>query len=142
MINALHSPQAAQYGALVLRVTLGVMFIAHGLLKIVVFTLPGTAQFFVGAGFPAWTAYAVTGAELIGGAMLLAGMYTRTVALGLIPILLGALLVHWPNGWVFSAQGGGWEYPLVLIMMSIVQALIGPGAYAWQSAPRAAVAAH
>ena len=44
--------RTAPYAALVLRVSLGVMFIAHALLKILVFTLPGTAQFFDSVGFP------------------------------------------------------------------------------------------
>ena len=69
-------------------------------------------------------------AEIIGGTMLLLGVYTRWVALALIPILLGALTVHWANGWVFSAQGGGWEYPLFLIWASVVQFLLGDGVFA------------
>ena len=45
-----------KYATFVLRISLGIMFIAHGLLKVLVFTLPGTAQFFEGAGFPGWLA--------------------------------------------------------------------------------------
>jgi putative oxidoreductase len=41
-----------KYATFILRVSLGIMFIAHGLLKVLVFTLPGTAQFFEGVGFP------------------------------------------------------------------------------------------
>ena len=122
--------RTAPYAALVLRSALGAMFIAHGLLKLLVFTLPGTAQFFASVGLPSGLAYFVTFAEIIGGGLLLLGVYTRYVALALIPILLGALFVHFGNGWVFNAQNGGWEYPAFLAVASLVQALLGDGAYA------------
>ncbi|HEX6689907.1 MAG TPA: DoxX family membrane protein, partial [Burkholderiales bacterium] len=57
--------RTAPYAALVLRVALGVMFIAHALLKYYVFTLPGTAQFFQSLGLPAAAAYLTFWAELI-----------------------------------------------------------------------------
>jgi putative oxidoreductase len=122
--------QTQQIGALVLRLALGVMFIAHAALKIFVFTLPGTAGFFAAQGFPAWTAYPVVAAELAAGIALIAGFQVRLVSLATLPILVGALAVHLPNGWVFSAPNGGWEYPAFLIVLVIVQALIGEGAYA------------
>ena len=63
--------RTAPYAALVLRVTLGVMFIAHSLLlKYFIFTLPGTAQFFESLGLPAALAYLTFWAELIGGVLL------------------------------------------------------------------------
>ena len=117
----------APYAALVLRLTLGVMFVAHALLKIVVFTVPGTVQFFESVGLPGFSAYVVIVAELIAGALLIAGLGTRWVALATIPILLGAAWVHLPNGWVFSAQGGGWEYPVFLAIAALVQFLLGDG---------------
>jgi putative oxidoreductase len=125
--------RTAPYAALVLRVSLGVMFIAHALLKILVFTLPGTAQFFASVGFPAWTAYPVTAVELIGGVLLIAGVYSRWVALALVPVLVGAAAVHWGNGWLFTAQNGGWEYPVFLAAAALVQALLGEGRYALTS---------
>lgn len=118
------------YGTLLLRVTLGVMFIAHGLLKVLVFTVPGTVQFFEAQGFPGVLAYLVIAAEIGGGALLVLGVYTRWVALALVPILLGAFNVHWPNGWVFSTPNGGWEYPGFLAIAAIVQSLLGGGALA------------
>ena len=57
--------------ALLLRLGLGTMFIAHGLLKVMVFTLPGTVGFFEQVGFPGWLAYVVTFAEIGGGIMLI-----------------------------------------------------------------------
>lgn len=113
--------------ALLLRVTMGVMLIAHGLLKVMVFTMAGTAQFFEQVGFSAWMAYPVTFVEVIGGALLIVGFYSRYVALVTIPVLLGALYVHIGNGWLFTAQNGGWEYPAFLVMTAIVVALLGDG---------------
>lgn len=132
--------RTAPYAALVLRSALGAMFIAHGLLKVLVFTLPGAAQFFASVGLPSALAYVVTFAEIAGGILLLLGVYTRYVALALIPILLGALFVHFGNGWVFSAQNGGWEYPAFLAVASLVQALIGDGAYALRASESRALA--
>jgi putative oxidoreductase len=118
---------AASYAVLLLRLTLGAVFIAHALLKALVLTLPGTATVFAAHGFPGWTAYPVFVAELLGGLALVAGVYSRVVALGLIPVLLGAFMVHWPNGWYFAAPDGGWEYIAVLIAGLVVQAGLGDG---------------
>ena len=119
-----------ELGATLLRLTLGTMYLAHAGLKVFVFTMAGTVQFFASIGYPAWLAYAVVAAEAAAGVLLIAGIQVRTVALALLPVLIGAAAVHWPNGWVFSAQNGGWEYPVFLIVASLVQALIGEGAYA------------
>jgi putative oxidoreductase len=122
---------AAPYAAFILRISLGAMYVAHSLLlKHFTFTLAGTAQFFESLGLPGPLAYATFWAELIGGALLLGGLGTRWVALALVPVLAGALWVHAGNGWVFSAANGGWEYPLFLIVVSFVAALLGDGKYA------------
>ncbi len=122
--------RTAPYAAFVLRVALGVMFIAHGLLKLFVFTLPGTVQFFESVGLPGGLAYVTTFAEIIGGTLILVGFRTRLVVLALVPILVGALGVHFANGWLFTAKNGGWEYPAFLVVAAIVQALLGDGKYA------------
>jgi len=122
--------KTAPYAAFVLRATLGIMFIAHGLLKFLVFTLPGTAQFFASVGFPGWTAYPVAIAEVVAGVLLVAGIYSRYVATVMIPVLAGAAWVHLGNGWVFSSANGGWEYPVFLIVVAAVVALLGDGAFA------------
>ena len=123
--------QQAAHAALILRLSLGVMYIAHSLvLKHFTYTLAGTAQFFESLGLPAALAYATFWAELLGGVLLIAGVGTRVVALALVPVLAGALWVHAGNGWVFSAANGGWEYPLFLIVVSFVAALLGDGRYA------------
>lgn len=129
-----YSPSPS-YAALVSRLTLGTMYLAHGLLKLVVFTLPGAAHFFASLGLPGWLADVVTFAELGGGLLLVAGLGSRWVALALIPDLLGAIVwVHGAHGWLFTNAGGGWEYPAVLIALSIAVALLGDGAWALSSA--------
>lgn len=123
--------KTAPYAATLLRVSLGVMFLAHSvILKIMVFTMPGTAQFFGSLGLPEFSAYLVVAAEIVGGIALIVGFKTRLAAAALLPVLLGAIWVHSGNGWVFSAANGGWEYPVFLAVASIVQIGIGSGAYA------------
>jgi len=122
--------RTAPYAALLLRLTLGTMFVAHALLKVFVFTLPGTVQFFESLGLPAALAYITVAAELVGGVLLILGIGSRWVAVALIPFLLGAAWVHLGNGWLFSAPKGGWEYPVFLVIAAVVQALLGDGAFA------------
>ena len=123
--------RTAPYAALVLRLALGIMFVAHSLvLKHFTYGMAGTVQFFESIGLPAALAYLTFWAELVGGLALIAGVASRWVALALIPILAGATWVHIGNGWVFSNANGGWEYPVFLIVVSIVVALLGDGRYA------------
>jgi putative oxidoreductase len=117
-------------GLLLLRLSLGTMWIAHALLKLLVFTLPGTAQFFASVGYPGALAYPVFAIELLGGLALVLGIYARQVSLLLVPVMLAAAWVHVPNGWVFNAKGGGWEYPVFLAVSSVVLWLAGDGAFA------------
>lgn len=118
-------------GAFLLRVSLGAIYVAHSLyLKLFVFTLPGTAQFFDSIGLPGLLAYPVFAVEAIGGVALILGLYVRPVALALVPVALGATWAHLGAGWLFSNAGGGWEYPLFLAVATAAQALLGEGAYA------------
>jgi putative oxidoreductase len=111
-------------GNTLLRVSLGLMFIAHSvILKYFTFTLAGTAQYFASIGLPGPLAYVVFAVEAIAGVLLVLGIQTRWSALATIPVLIGALWVHSGNGWVFSAANGGWEYPLFLIVLAAVVAL-------------------
>ena len=121
---------STQLGIAVLRVSLGVMWIAHAMLKLLVFTLPGTAQYFASIGFPGFLAYPVFAAELLGGVALLLGVYARQAALALVPVIAVAAWVHAPNGWVHTSTGGGWEYPVFLTATSIALWLLGDGAAA------------
>jgi len=120
----------AQYGAALLRISLGVAALAHGLvLKVMTFGVAGTVGYFESIGYPPAFAYAVMFGEIAGGIALVTGIYARTAALLMVPILLGALLQHAGNGWVFSGTGGGWEYPAFWAVASLASALIGPGAF-------------
>ena len=125
-------PTYSDLAAFLLRISLGVMYLAHSiLLKLLTFGLEGTARFFDGVGLPGWLAYATFAAEAVGGLMLVLGVQVRWVVIGLAPALLGAIIwVHAGNGWVFTAPNGGWEYPAFLLMASVVQFLLGDGAYA------------
>ena len=118
------------YGVALLRVSLGVMGIAHALLKLFVFTLPGTAQFFASVGFPGFLAYPVFAAELLGGLALVFGVYARQMPLALVSVMAAAAWVHLPNGWVHTSPNGGWEYPVFLTVASIALWLLGDGALA------------
>jgi putative oxidoreductase len=118
------------YAALLLRVTMGVSFLAHAWLKYAVFTPAGTVQYFQSLGLPGPLAYVVMAAEFLGGIALILGLWTRWVSLALLPILLGAVFAHSGNGFFFSAANGGWEFPAFWTVALAVQALIGGGAYA------------
>lgn len=124
-------------GAFILRVSLGTVLLAHSVyLKLMVFTLPGTAQFFASIGLPASLAYFVFAAEAIAGFALLLGVRTRIFSALIIPVLLGATWAHASNGWLFSNAGGGWEYPLILSLMALAQLGLGDGRYAISSAKK------
>ncbi len=118
------------HGAFLTRVTLGSILLAHGALKILVFTIPGTVGFFGSLGLPAIVAYLTIFGEVIGGTALILGIYPRLVALFSLPILLGAAWVHLGNGWLFSNEGGGWEFPVLLIVLAIIVATQGAGSFA------------
>ncbi|WP_291296122.1 DoxX family protein [Elioraea sp.] len=117
--------------AFLLRVSMGVMFLAHGLLlKVMTFGVGGTAGFFQSIGYPAALAYVVIGFEIVGGLALILGAYVRVVSLALIPVMVGATLQHLSKGWVFSAQGGGWEFPAFWTVALVAQVLLGAGRWA------------
>ncbi len=119
------------FGTFILRIALGTVLLAHSAyLKLIVFTLPGTAEFFTSIGLPAILAYIVFLIEVIAGLALILGIKTRIFSAIVIPVLLGATWAHWSNGWLFSNTGGGWEYPLFLATIAVVQLCLGDGKYA------------
>ncbi|MBS8228512.1 DoxX family protein [Vannielia litorea] len=121
---------ASDAAAALLRVSSGVLFLAHGLLKLTVFTIPGTVGYFESLGLPGAFAYLTIFAEVVGGVALILGVATRLTALALIPVLLGATWVHSGNGWVFSGEGGGWEFTAFWTIVQVAIALLGAGALA------------
>jgi putative oxidoreductase len=133
---------AHDYAALLLRISLGLLMLAHGFyLKLFVFGADGSVGFFASLGLPAVVAWLVIAGETLGGLGLLFGVLTRWAAVLLIPIALGATWAHTGYGWLFSAPGGGWEFPLFLAVALAVQALLGPGALALEPRLRALFAA-
>jgi putative oxidoreductase len=124
-----HQPSTA-YGITLLRVSLGLMWVAHALLKPLVFTMAGTSQFLDSVGLPGDLAWPLFLTELLGGLALLAGVYARQVSLLLAPVMAVAAWVHVPNGWVHTSTGGGWEYPVFLTVASFALWLLGDGAFA------------
>ena len=123
--------RTAPYATLLLRVTLGALFLVHAGLKFFVFTPAGTAKFFGSVGLPGELAYVVIAAEVLASIALILGVWTRVVALLATPILLGAIFtVHGAAGFFFSNPHGGWEYPAFWTVALLVQALLGDGAYA------------
>jgi putative oxidoreductase len=123
--------RTAPYAALILRVTLGILFLAHAGLKLFVFTPAGSAAFFGSLGLPPVLAYLTILIEVVGGLALIVGYHTRWAALALVPVLLGAIAtVHGPAGFFFTNPNGGWEYLALWVVALIAQALLGDGPYA------------
>jgi putative oxidoreductase len=128
---------SAPLAALLLRVSLGIMFLAHVALKIFVFSVPGFVGYFGSLGLPAVLAYAVIGLELLGGIALILGIYAPLVAIPLALELLGTIaLVHGANGWLFSSKGGGWEFPAFWVVGLIALYLLGDGMMALKPVKR------
>ena len=114
-----------------LRITLGLVLLAHSVyLKAVVFTLPGTAQYFASIGLPSFSAYVVFAVEAIAGIGIVLGYQTRWLAVSVIPVLIGATWAHSGNGWLFTNANGGWEYPVVLVAIALAQIGLGDGKFA------------
>ena len=128
--------RTAPYAATVLRVALGLLFLIHAGLKLFVFTPAGTAQYFGSLGLPPALAYVVIAWEIIGGLALVLGVYSRVVAVAMIPELLGTIYaVHGSAGFLFTNPRGGWEFPALWIVGLVAVALLGDGAYALRPTP-------
>ena len=120
------------YAALLLRLSLGVLFLMHGLyLKVFVFGMAGASQGFASMGLPPWFAWVVMLYETVGGILLILGIYVPLVAAFLgIHMLAATVIGHSANGWLFTNKGGGYEFPLFWAMACFALALLGAGAYA------------
>lgn len=123
------------YSALIVRLSLGTVLLSHGLLKLLVFTMPGTVGYFASLGLPPIAAHLTVYGEILGGAALLLGFYARLAALAALPLLFGAVWVHTANGWLFSNEGGGWEFPLLLVVMAVAVTIQGAGPFAVRRVP-------
>jgi len=117
-------------GVALLRVASGGLLLAHGLVKLLVFTPAGTVGYFESIGLPGVLAYAVIAGETGLGAALILGLMTRWAALLALPILIGAIIPHAGNGFLFSNEGGGWEFPVFWSVLLAAQAMLGDGEFA------------
>ncbi|WP_134679783.1 DoxX family protein [Paracoccus ravus] len=121
----------ADLAAFLLRVSTGLFFLIHGLIKLFIFTPAGTAGYFESIGLPGALGYLTILIEVGGGLALIAGIYTRWISLVMIPVLLGAAVFgHGSNGFTFSNQGGGWEYPVLWAVVMGALSLLGDGSWA------------
>ncbi len=126
----------APYAALLLRLCLGIHYIAHTTFNVRVFTIPGTMAFSKSLGLPGWFAWLAIAFELGGAACLIIGIFPRYVALLLIPHMLGTIvMVYGKNGWLFSNKDGGWEFPAFFAVALFVLFLLGDGAWALLPSP-------
>jgi putative oxidoreductase len=118
----------APYAALLLRLCLGALFVAHAMLKVRVFTIPGTVKYFQSLGLPGFVAYVTIATELSGAFCLVLGIYPRYVALLLVPLIVGTIvMVHGKKGWLFSNTDGGWEFPAFWAAALVTLFLLGDG---------------
>ncbi len=118
------------WGLTIVRLTLAVIFLAHGSQKVFGWFggsgLQGFATWLAGYGVPSWLAYVAAFAELLGGLFFLMGCSAIFGALLTIPVMIGAVtLIHWQHG--FFSQNEGFEYPLSLIFFSLAILVGGPG---------------
>lgn len=125
--NMFNTSSSAGYGVLLLRLSLGCMWVSHAWLKWSLFTIPGFASWLGAQGISPAFAWPVFLMEVVGGVCILFGFYARVVSLCLLPLLAVAVWVHSPNGWVHTSPGGGWEYPAFLTVSSLCLALLGSG---------------
>ena len=122
----------------VVRLTLGVIFFAHGSQKVLGwfggYGLKGTTTYFISTGLPLPVAYAVCFFEFLGGLGLLLGFLTRLAALAIITVMVGAIVkVHWPHGFFINwelapGKGHGFEANMAFIAMAVACVIAGGGA--------------
>jgi len=119
----------ADIAMLFVRLALSLPFIYHGAaIAFGAFGGPGLQGFSGFTHMPLPVAALVGYGEFLGGLGVLFGVLTRFAAGGIGVIMLGAIfLVHLKNG--FDITKGGFEYALVLTLLSIAVIVAGPGTY-------------
>lgn len=117
------------FAALLLRITLGLIFLTHGLIKFFILTSAGNESYFSIFSFSPMFGYILVIIELITGIFLLSGLFTRVFSLIAIIDMAGVTYAHFNNGFIFSNQGGGWEYPAFMIIIGLASFILGSGRY-------------
>jgi len=132
MNKLLHCTCAAKMqdvAPLVLRLALGAVFAYHGYDKYLK-GVEGVGGFLGSLGFPMAAAFAVAliAVELIGGIMMILGLFTHWVAKSFVIVSVVAFLtVHASKG--FAISGGGYEFIITLLAVSVSLMITGAGKY-------------
>lgn len=116
-------------GLAILRIVVGIIFVAHGYQKLFKIGFHGVGGMFghLGIPLPMFFAIVVTLVEFVGGILLITGLATRIPAAMLaIDMIVAIATVHARRG--FFNQGGGFEFPLILLAACICLFLTGGGA--------------
>lgn len=122
-MHRLHNPD---FGVLLMRVAIGLVFLTHGWQK--VGNMEQTIGFFGSIGIPAFLTYIVAYGEVIGGLLLIVGFFTRYAGIFLAVLMVYAVFfVHFKNG--YSLANGGYEYALTLLLGALALAMTGSGKY-------------
>ena len=127
-MQAIASERLGRWGPTLLRVVVGLIALAHGTQKLFGEGFDGVAVMMDGLGVPApaLAAVALVLTEVVGGAALILGLFTRLAAVPLaFSMLVATVLVHLPNG--FFSSSGGVEFTLLLTVACVALALTGPG---------------
>ncbi len=122
---------ATDLALLVLRVTVGAVFLAHGINHIFGGgKIAGTGRWFESLGMrPGWMhAWTASLTEIGAGSLLVAGLVTPVAAAGVVGVMLVAWITnHRGNGFFIFRPGEGWEYVMTLTMTGVVIGMLGPG---------------
>jgi putative oxidoreductase len=120
------------WGTAILRVTLGAIYVTHGWLAAFVIGPEGMGGYITRMAYPPAAAPLLTWylivVHLVGGVLIIVGLFTRPAAIAQVPIMASALfLLHWNQGF-FMKESGGYEYSLLVLASTLALALLGPGA--------------
>jgi putative oxidoreductase len=124
----------AAYCALLLRLTIGGLFVLHLYWKFAILGVGTWWGNLEAAGYPDWVITYTISAEFVGAVLITLGVYARWAALYAFPMMVGATL-FWVARKGFYFTGAGYELPLVWSILLIVQALLGDAAFALLRSP-------
>lgn len=116
-----------------LRVAAGLMLFGHGYGKLG--NVEGGIQFISSLGYPAPAlfTYLLIFTEVVLGPLLAIGLFTRFAALASFILMVNAFFFHLPNGMGWTAEGGGWEMPVLWGLVSLVFLARGGGNFSVDS---------